>query len=304
VASETPEAPAPYPVAMRAVLVFALALGSLAAATPFHPRLFFPPAAMAPLQRRLATDPLAKQLNDSAIKQAGACLSERTVRYEIPDGKRLLYESRKAIRCVLLTAYAWRMTGEARYFERCVREFDAACARKDWNPKHFLDVAEMATAVATAVAIGYDWLYPKLSPEQRGRYETTLVSHALAAAASDAALSASFQGEQALACFRSDWTATALWLGIKGGTPAASHGQMDCGSFVLDWAGSRWFHHLGADDYNLPGYFGGQRSPISACKTSPTTPSTSAACSKPPKPSPARSLPFKPVAQPPPAPSI
>ena len=416
---------------MRALLVFFLSLGVLSASQLPHPRLFFPAAAVAPLKARLASDPLAKHLDASAIHQAEACLSERAVRYEIADGKRLLPESRKAIRCVLLTAYAWRMTGDARFFERCVTELDAACAFKDWNPSHFLDVAEMATAVA----IGYDWLYPKLSAEQRQRYENALISNALttvtarkdgwwqgptnnwsqvcsggimlaadalsevipdlskkllahtrhltqscerfyqpegsfpegpgywhygttyhvlamalmerdealkldaiwkmtgdfllqatgpsgmpfnyadappgqadsspaqtwlasrtrdplaisaardlltrryaekrppndrflpltlmwlpvASPAPVASLHASFQGEQSLAFFRSNWSANALWLGIKGGTPAASHGHMDCGSFVLDWAGSRWFHDLGSDNYNLPGYFGGQR---------------------------------------------
>jgi len=418
---------------MRVLLVFILSLGFLAAAAPAHPRLFLPPDAVAPLKQRNAADPLAKQLDACAISQADACLTERKVRYEIADGKRLLPESRRAVRCVLLCAYAWRMTGEARYFERCVGELDAACAFKDWHPSHFLDVAEMATAVA----IGYDWLYPKLSPDQRQRYEAALITNGLAAVAdrkdnwwqgatnnwsqvcsggmmlaadavcdvdpdlakstlahcrhlthscerfyqpegaypegpaywhfgttyhvlamalmerdeplkldpiwkmtgnfllhatgpsgmpfnyADAnpgqaecspaqtwlaartgdplaitavralltrryggsakhppndrflpltllwlpaaapaaatALHASFQGEQSLAFFRSDWSANALWLGIKGGTPAASHGHMDCGSFVLDWAGSRWFHDLGSDDYNLPAYFGNKR---------------------------------------------
>lgn len=152
---------------MRALLVLVVSLGSLAAAPAPHPRIFFPESAVAPLKERIAADPLAKLLDASAIAQANSCLTDSTVRYEIPDGKRLLNESRKAIRCVLLTAYAWRMTGEARYFDRCVRELDAACALKDWNPSHFLDVAEMSTAVA----IGYDWLYQKLSPEQRQRYE-------------------------------------------------------------------------------------------------------------------------------------
>ena len=87
----------------------------------------------------------------------------------------------------------------------------------------------------------------------------TLLWLPAATSAPVAALHASFQGEQSLAFFRSGWAADALWLGIKGGTPAASHGHMDCGSFVFDWAGTRWFHDLGSDDYNLPGYFGGQR---------------------------------------------
>ncbi|MCX6876755.1 MAG: heparinase II/III family protein [Verrucomicrobia bacterium] len=419
---------------MRALVLLMLTAASLAAATAPHPRVFFPTAAEAPLKQRIHADPLAKQLHAAAILLANSCLKDRTVRYEIPDGKRLLAESRRAIKCVLLTAYACRMTGEPRYLERCILELDAACALKDWNPSHFLDVAEMATAVA----IGYDWLYPQLSPAQRQRYETALRTHALAAiakrndgwwhgptnnwsqvcsgglmlaadalrdvdpdlskmmlahcrdlttqcerfyqpegaypegpnywhygttyhvlamalmerdeslklapiwpstshfllhatgpsgmpfnyadanpgqadcspaqswlatrtrdplaitavralltrryatteshlpndrflpltllwlpapapAAPSPPLNASFQGEQSLAFFRSSWTADALWLGIKGGTPAASHGHMDCGAFVLDWAGTRWFHDLGSDNYNLPGYFGGQR---------------------------------------------
>ena len=33
----------------------------------------------------------------------------------------------------------------------------------DWNPSHFLDVAEMTTGMA----IGYDWLFSNLQPESR-----------------------------------------------------------------------------------------------------------------------------------------
>jgi len=68
-----------------------------------------------------------------------------------------------------------------------------------------------------------------------------------------------FHGKQAMAMFRAGWTADAAWLAIKGGTPAANHGHMDVGSFVYDAHGVRWFHDLGAEDYNLPDYFGGKR---------------------------------------------
>jgi hypothetical protein len=68
-----------------------------------------------------------------------------------------------------------------------------------------------------------------------------------------------FRGEQAVAAFRSGWDAQASWFAIKGGTPAASHGQMDVGSFVYDASGTRWIHDLGSDNYNLPSYFGSKR---------------------------------------------
>lgn len=59
------------------------------------------------------------------------------------------------------------------------------------------------------------------------------------------------QGQNPLAVFRSSWTdANAACLAIKAGTPSASHGHMDIGSFVFDADGVRWSLDLGAEDYN------------------------------------------------------
>lgn len=402
-----------------------------------HPRLLFLPAAEAELKERIAKDELAARMQQRSVKKAEAVIDERTCRYEIADGKRLLPESRRALDQVMYTAWAWRTTGEERFKERTIRELDAACAMKDWNPSHFLDVAEMATAVA----VGYDWLYPALTEEQRKRYEDSLLEKALrevgrrhgktgwwrgatnnwtqvcacgmglAAEAvrerdpelcagiiehakeliekcsafyepdgaypegpsywhygtnfqvlliaarqalgqpvevspllrksgdfmiqihgpsrqtfnyadsgpgketisparswiakhfNDAGqsryvreqielgldqgianfrtfpmhllwlpttppdeaksvgppLQAHFGGEQALAFMRTGWSKDAAWLAIKGGTGAASHGHLDAGSFVYEAGGVRWFHDIGADDYNMPGYFGAKR---------------------------------------------
>lgn len=60
---------------------------------------------------------------------------------------------------------------------------------------------------------------------------------------------------------RSAWDdRNALFVGCKAGDNKANHSNLDLGTFVLDAEGVRWFVDLGADDYNLPGYFGGQRS--------------------------------------------
>ena len=68
-----------------------------------------------------------------------------------------------------------------------------------------------------------------------------------------------FGGTQAVAIFRTAWGADATWLAIKGGTPAASHGHMDVGSFVYEAHGRRWIEDLGSENYNLPDYFGSKR---------------------------------------------
>jgi len=50
---------------------------------------------------------------------------------------------------------------------------------------------------------------------------------------------------------RSSWTdPDATFVGLKAGSPSASHGQMDTGSFVLDAEGVRWALDLGAEGYH------------------------------------------------------
>ncbi len=140
-----------------------------------HPRLWFTKSMEPAVRQRIAEDPLAAKLQAAIMADADSVLKARTCRYEIPDGKRLLAESRLALHNILTSAWAWRMDGDEPYRLRTVAELEAACALKDWNPSHFLDTAEMATAVA----IGYDWLYPTLTPAQRKMCETALVEKAL-----------------------------------------------------------------------------------------------------------------------------
>ena len=81
----------------------------------------------------------------------------------IKIGRRLLDKSRECLRRVFQLSYVYRTTGEEKYLKRAEKELLAVSAFEDWNPTHFLDVAEMTMAVA----IGYDWLFDKLSEENR-----------------------------------------------------------------------------------------------------------------------------------------
>ncbi|MFE5319205.1 DNRLRE domain-containing protein [Paenibacillus sp. NPDC056579] len=60
--------------------------------------------------------------------------------------------------------------------------------------------------------------------------------------------------------FRSAWEdPQALYAGFKGASEQKNHHNLDAGTFVFDALGIRWAQELGADNYNLPGYFGNQR---------------------------------------------
>lgn len=142
-----------------------------------HPRLLFPASEEAAIKSRITNDPLARKIRDDVIKRAEAAINERTCEYLRPDGVRLLGESRYALHQVLYCGMAWRLSGEERFRQRVIRELDAAAELKDWNPSHFLDTAEMATAVS----IGYDWLWQSLTEVQRKRYEDALLEKGLKA---------------------------------------------------------------------------------------------------------------------------
>ena len=80
------------------------------------------------------------------------------------SNKRILDVSRDALLRIFTCAYAYRMTGDAKYLTKAETDINAVCNFPDWNSKrHFLDVGEMATAVA----FGYDWLYNELSASTR-----------------------------------------------------------------------------------------------------------------------------------------
>jgi len=59
------------------------------------------------------------------------------------------------------------------------------------------------------------------------------------------------RGTNPLAVFRTSWTdPNALYLAIKAGSPSASHGHMDVGSFILEADGVRWSLDLGRQGYH------------------------------------------------------
>jgi hypothetical protein len=57
-------------------------------------------------------------------------------------------------------------------------------------------------------------------------------------------------GLSPIAIHRTGFESKDLFLGIKAGMANVSHGHMDAGSFVMDWAGQRWASDLGVQSYH------------------------------------------------------
>jgi hypothetical protein len=126
-----------------------------------HPRLLVDAEALALIQQRLETQENTKALFDSIRKEADSILNDPPQTYS-KTGRRLLSVSREVLRRITTLGIVYRLTSEERYAMRAIQEMETVAAFSDWNPSHFLDVAEMTTALA----IGYDWLHEVLTTKQ------------------------------------------------------------------------------------------------------------------------------------------
>lgn len=128
-----------------------------------HPRVMINQEIYDRVVYNYANDADVKQWGDQVIAEADTLLLRAMPTYDIPDGYRLLSTCRDVYQRTQRLAMAYILTKDAKYAEGLYDIFEAAGNFPDWNPQHFLDVAEMTCAFA----IGYDWLYDYWSDEQK-----------------------------------------------------------------------------------------------------------------------------------------
>ncbi len=140
-----------------------------------HPRIIMSKEKFAKLRENIGQDSVMAILLEKLRGEADRHLNEAVCQYEIPDGIRLLETSKRIQRRVAALAMAYNVFGEEKYAQRCYAELEAACNFQDWNPRHFLDTAEMSTAFA----LGYDWLYHWMNDEQRAFIRKNMIEKGL-----------------------------------------------------------------------------------------------------------------------------
>jgi hypothetical protein len=135
-----------------------------------HPRLLISQNTLANLRSNIRTNGLTKNWHEHLRSDARKLLSQEPLHYEIPDGLRLLATSRGVLRRVYTLALIYNLDGDGRYAQRACVELESVAGFPDWNPRHFLDTAEMTHAFA----IGYDWLYGFLNEGQRAKLRDSM----------------------------------------------------------------------------------------------------------------------------------
>lgn len=139
-----------------------------------HPRILLLEGEENSIRNLLSTGALWSSLHADILKEC-----DRIVELPLLErkqiGMRLLAVSREALRRIFFLSYSYRMTEDVKYSQRAEQEMLAVSGFRDWNPSHFLDVAEMTMGVA----IGYDWLYHQLSDESRNIIRNAIIEKGL-----------------------------------------------------------------------------------------------------------------------------
>ncbi|MBA4139636.1 MAG: heparinase II/III family protein, partial [Segetibacter sp.] len=111
--------------------------------------------------KKAKSNVLLSQIIEVLKKEADKELNSVPQKF-IPDAQ-LLAISREQIKRLVTLSMAYRLFKDSRYAKKAEEELINVCKFPSWHPEHFLDDAEMTTAVA----IGYDWCYNYLSPAAR-----------------------------------------------------------------------------------------------------------------------------------------
>lgn len=127
-----------------------------------HPRIILLKGEEAAIKKSIKASPVWGKMHQAILDECDQIIPLPPIE-RIQIGRRLLDKSREALRRIFFLSYAYRTTGDLKYAERAEKEMVYIAGFSDWNPSHFLDVAEMTMAMA----IGYDWIYDRLSDESK-----------------------------------------------------------------------------------------------------------------------------------------
>lgn len=146
----------------------------LASLRPEHPRLIVTATEWQNLRTRRFQNPELDAILQRVEAEARALLPAPPVTYK-KQGRRLLSVSREALGRLVTLGFAYRLTDDKIFLARAQQEMEAVIAFADWNPSHFLDVAEMAAGLA----LSYDWLFADLPEALRVAIRRALVEKGL-----------------------------------------------------------------------------------------------------------------------------
>lgn len=116
------------------------------------PRLILNDKIEKQLKKDLKSDPVVQNMY-KAIQLKVKQIQQEPLLERVVVGRRLLSTSREMLSRMNILGMVYRMEKDPAVLKRIDDEVLAVCNFQDWNPSHYLDVAEMSMAVALAI----DW---------------------------------------------------------------------------------------------------------------------------------------------------
>jgi hypothetical protein len=127
-----------------------------------HPRLLLLDSDLERIRGLIHDTPPARKIYTDLQRTADRILAAPPAEYRLA-GTQLGAQTRKVLDRVQTLGLLYRLDRKQMHLDRALKELRAAANFRDWNPARFPDTAELSTAFA----IGYDWLYPYITPEDR-----------------------------------------------------------------------------------------------------------------------------------------
>jgi hypothetical protein len=141
---------------------------------PAHPRLILLDSDLERLRNTARDNPLGRRVYLDLERECERLLTIPPSEYKL-TGTRLLPVVERVIDRVTTLALMYRLTVREPYLRRAVAELRAAATFKDWNPAHFTETAQLTWTVA----LGYDWLYNALTPDERAILRSAILTKGL-----------------------------------------------------------------------------------------------------------------------------
>lgn len=142
---------------------------------PQHPRLLFTSNEEIQVRKLIKENQEAQELARFLKNRADSLITLAQIPYEMNRYGNMLYTSRAYVERLGILALAYRLYGEKKYLNAAEQTLQWVCNYPDWDPKHYLDTAEMTTAVA----ITYDWLYTALPASTKKLVKKSIYKNAI-----------------------------------------------------------------------------------------------------------------------------
>lgn len=140
-----------------------------------HPRILATQEDFERIKSLCETDSRMATWKRQLIETANGYLDDETLIYELRDGVRLWYVSMDMVRYANVLGLAYQITGDKVYADKLYEHMESIAAFPGWHPEHTLDIG----GLGVGMAIGYDWLYHYMTPEQRAYIEKGMYDNCL-----------------------------------------------------------------------------------------------------------------------------